>query len=233
MKTPLPLLLLSVIAAGASAAEPTKAPASTTPAATAPAVAPATPPAAAPASGKSAAPANTRTNTRGASPSAASADALANFQIITDRNIFNANRRPGVTVGREGPPPVKTDEIRLYGVTEDDKGPRAFFDGSDSSYRKSLHVGESVDKFKVTKIEPKVVELERDGKTIAVNVGQALKRPEGADWTLSATDLSVQPRAGMMGSPSRPDPNAPVEIPANADEVTRRLMERRAKTLKN
>ncbi|MEO7799125.1 MAG: hypothetical protein ABIY47_15530, partial [Opitutaceae bacterium] len=151
------------------------------------------------------------------------------FRLITDNNIFNPNRT-GRRDRSESAPAPRTDILTLVGTMDSEKGQRAFFDGSDASYRKVLHVGDSVDKFKVTKIEPKVVQLERDGKTIPVNVGQQFRRPEGADWTLAA---DTQPRAGMMASPSRPDPNAPPEIPANVSDAERNLRERRAKSLRN
>jgi hypothetical protein len=241
MKPRFPLLLLSLLAVGASGAD-TKAPAT---AASAPATPPApvttTPAATPPAATPTAAPAGRpngsgRPNARAGSTSAAPTDAFQNFSMIMERNIFNANRSPYTRGGPDRPAAPRTDEITLVGTMDSEKGLRAFFDGSNSSYRKALHVGDSVDKFKVTKIEPKKVELESGGKTISVNVGQHLSRPEGGDWILSASDLPSQARAGTMGTmgnPSRPDPSAAPEIPANADEITRRLMERRARTLKN
>ncbi|MEO6567135.1 MAG: hypothetical protein ABIO94_00105, partial [Opitutaceae bacterium] len=87
-------------------------------------------------------------------------------------------------------------------------------------------------KFKVTKIEPKVVELEREGKTLAVNVGQQLQRPEGGDWTVAAVTQVLQPRAGMMGSLSRPDPNAAPEITSDMSDAEKKMRARRAEALK-
>jgi len=102
----------------------------------------------------------------------------------------------------------------------------------DAAYRKALHVGESVDAFKVTKIEASTVDLERAGKSLSVRVGQQLRRPEGADWTLVGEDVvrrEAQARADAM---KQADPNAPVVIPPDASEALRRLMEARNKQLK-
>ena len=151
------------------------------------------------------------------------------FRLITERNIFNPNRSGRRERSAEEAPP-RLDVITLVGTMDSDKGLRAFFDGSEAAFRKVLHVGDSVDKFKITKIEPQSVQLERDGKALSVRVGQQLRRPEGADWTLAA---DLQSRAAVTAEPARTDPNAPPVIPANADDVTRRLMERRAKALRN
>lgn len=151
------------------------------------------------------------------------------FRLVTDRNIFNPNRTGRRDRTNEEAPP-RLDVISLVGTMDSERGPRAFFDGSTTAFRKTLRVGESVDAFKVVKISPNLVQLERDGKTVAVIVGQQLRRPEGGDWNV--TEAQPAPRATTMGDPSRVDPNAPPVIPANADDVTRRMMERRAKQLK-
>ena len=153
------------------------------------------------------------------------------FRVISDRNIFNPNR----TGRRERTPEERTprlDVISLVGTMESDRGLRAFFDGSEGSFRKALRVGESVDKFKVTQIAPNVVELERDGKSMSVRVGQQLRRPEGSDWNLVGEDVARREAQAKAASETRSDPTAPPVIPANVDEVTRRMMERRQKELK-
>lgn len=220
--TPRLILLLALATGihGALAAEPT---APVAPATTPGAPRPTTP--APGATGATTASAATPRNESSVVPSA-SFDA---FRLITERNIFNPNRsgRRDRTV-EEAPP--RLDVITLVGTMDSDQGGlRAFFDGSEAGFRKVLHVGESVDKFKVTKIAPQNVDLERDGKTVSIRVGQQFRRPEGADWNLAA---DLQPRS-VIADPARVDPNAPPVIPANADDVTRRLMERRAKALKN
>lgn len=144
-----------------------------------------------------------------------------NFRLIADRNIFNPNRT-GRRERTEEPP--KTDYLALVGTLESDHGLRAFFDGSDSSLRKALRVGETVDKFKVTKITPNVVDLERDGKTLSMRVGQAFRRPEGADWNISAEQYA-RPEA----TAAKVDTSTPQAIPADASDTLRRLMERRQK----
>jgi hypothetical protein len=220
------LILLLALAAGTrgALAADTNAPPPTVAATPAAVAAEASRPATPPPNPNAPATIPTPRNESGVAP-AASFEA---FRLITERNIFNPNRtgRRERTVEETLP---RLDVITLVGTMDSDKGLRAFFDGSEAGFRKVLHVGESVDKFKVTKVAPQSVDLERDGKTLSVRVGQQLRRPEGADWVLAA---DLQSRA-VVADPARVDPNAPPSIPANADDVTRRLMERRAKALKN
>lgn len=155
------------------------------------------------------------------------------FRIFTDRNIFNPNRTARRDRRLEEAPP-RLDVITLVGTLDYDKGLRAICDGSEAAYRKALRVGDSVDKFKVTKISANTVDFITDKKSFSVRVGQQLRRPEGADWTLVSEDvarLEAQARAAAANA-GRVDPNAPVAIPADASEAVRKMMERRNQTLK-
>jgi hypothetical protein len=157
--------------------------------------------------------------------------AFETFRLISDRNIFNPNRtgRRDRTVEEK---PARVDVIALVGTMDSDRGLRAFFDGSENNFRKALRVGDSVDKFKVTRISPQAVELERDGKALSVRVGQQLRRPEGADWNLVGEEVARREAELQAAADTRINPSAPPVIPANVDAVTRRMMERRQKELK-
>jgi hypothetical protein len=214
------LILLLVLLAGAghaSAADPVAAPV------TAPAAAPV---AAAPV--RNAAPAAVPPRN---DPSVAPAVPFDAFRLIADRNIFNPNRTGRRDRSSEEPAP-RVDVISLVGTMNSDLGLRAFFDGSDPAFPKALHVGDSIDKFKVTQIAATSVDLERDGKGLAVRVGQQLRRPDGADWNLVGEDLARRDAQARTAVDAKIDPTAPPVIPANADDVTRRMMERRQKELK-
>jgi hypothetical protein len=217
------LLLALVVGAGrAVAAEAASTPA---PGATAPASTRRSAPSSA------TAPAATATTPARPASSIAPTASFDTFRLVSERNIFNPNRsgRRERTVEEKAP---KLDVISLVGTMESDRGLRAFFDGSDAGYRKALRVGESVDKFKVTQIAPNVVELERDGKTLSVRVGQQLRRPEGADWNLVGEDVVRREAQARAAADARPDPNAPPVIPAGASEIEKRMIERRMKELR-
>jgi hypothetical protein len=153
------------------------------------------------------------------------------FRVVSERNIFNPNRTGRRERTTEEPPP-RVDTISVVGTMESDRGLRAFFDGSDSSYRRAVRVGESVDKFKVTQISPNIVELERDGKNLSVRVGQQLRRTEGAEWDLVGEDVLRLEAQALAAAESKSDPNVPVPIPAGASEVEKRMRERRNNTFK-
>ncbi|MDP3068895.1 MAG: hypothetical protein Q8N18_01345 [Opitutaceae bacterium] len=222
------LAALAITGAVAPAAEPAPAPAA--PATPAASSAPATP---APApSRRSRSEPSTKAPARAEAP-ATQTGSFETFRLIADRNIFNSNRTGRRERSSEEPAP-RLDQISLVGTMESDRGLRAFFDGSSSAFRKALRDGESIDAFKVTQVSPSGVELERDGKTLSLRVGQQLRRPEGGEWNLISADVvrSEAAAAAAKASSGRIDPTAPVVIPANADEVTRRLMEKRNKDLK-
>ncbi len=155
------------------------------------------------------------------------------FRVVADRNIFNPNRTGRRERTVEEPAP-RLDTITFVGMLDADGGRRAFFDGSDSSYRKALRAGESIDKFKIVSVSADRVQLERDGKAMTVALGQQLRRPEGADWTLVGEDVARREReaAARAAASATPDPSAPPAIPADASDTLRRLMEARAKQLK-
>jgi hypothetical protein len=231
------LTALALALARASAAE--KAPAPAVP------VAPAAVPAAAPATAPAASsPAPTTPSRRSRSESSAKtpartdapttpAGSFETFRLVSDRNIFNPNRTGRRDRSSEETAP-RLDQINLVGTMESDRGLRAFFDGSSAAFRKALRAGDSIESFKITQVSPSGVELERDGKALSLRVGQQLRRPEGGEWNLISADVarSEAAAAAAKASAGKIDPTAPVAIPANADDVTRRLMEKRNKDLK-
>ncbi|MBI5768865.1 MAG: hypothetical protein HZA93_13790 [Verrucomicrobia bacterium] len=157
-------------------------------------------------------------------------NSLDSFRVIADRNIFNPNRT-GRRDREERAP--RTDSISFVGTMDYEKGLLAFFDGTDSAYRKALRVGQSVGQFKITSIAADRVELDRDGQALTMGLAQQLRRPEGGDWTLVGADLvrSEQQAAAAADAAKNAAATANV-IPANAPEALRRLMEARQKQLK-
>jgi Tfp pilus assembly protein PilP len=163
--------------------------------------------------------------------SVAPATTFDTFRVVSERNIFNPNRTGRRERTTEEQPP-RVDVISIVGTMESDRGLRAFFDGSDSSYRRAVRVGESVDKFKVTQISPNVVDLERDGKNLSVRVGQQLRRPEGADWDLVGEDVLRLEAQARAATEAKAEPNIPPPIPAGVSEIEKRMRERRIKDFK-
>ncbi|MSU48516.1 MAG: hypothetical protein EXS37_05385 [Opitutus sp.] len=180
---------------------------------------------------------------KGATPATSPAPAVISpansfdaFQLVVERNIFDPNR-----IGRTkaAPPekPPRVDEISLVGTMNYQKGLVAFFDSPNGNYRKTLREGESVADFKVERIAADGVELLRAEKPVSLKVAQQLRRVENGEWTVRATP---EPVAGADGRGSggasgtfRPvEAPAITEIPADASEALKRLMEKRKKDLK-
>jgi len=129
-------------------------------------------------------------------PSADSRPDYGSFRIITDRNIFNANRsgrtsrRP-----RETPRPSKVDTVTLLGTMSYEKGRFAFFDGSDSQYRATLEREGTIAGLKVVDIGANHVKLDADGKPFDLRVGAQLRREDGGEWNVAAREES--PAGGL------------------------------------
>ncbi len=148
------------------------------------------------------------------------------FRAIVDRNIFNANRSPR-TRGAPEEKVQRVDNIALVGTMSYEKGLVAFFESADASFRKTVRPGESIAEFKVERIASDGVELTRDGNAMALKVSQQHRRVEGGDWSLYTPPDSAANLPGLR-SPTAP---APVEIPADASDVLKRLLKKREKQL--
>ncbi len=219
------LLLLALCALGRLAAAETKPGAKP---AVAPAPVPVTP------SAKTPPPvAPTASRRSAAVPATPAGPSFDTYRLIGERNIFDANRR-GRSRNSDDVAPPRNDVISLVGTMDSDKGVLAFFDGTESGFRKALRVGQSVEKYKVAKITPDVVDLERDGQTISMRVSAQLRRPPGGEWKLISPDIARAEAAAAAAEAARSSAasSAPPPIPADASEALRRLMERRQKELK-
>ena len=170
-----------------------------------------------------------------AAPAGSGLKSYESFQLVLERNIFNPNR-VGRTrnIAEEKPPRV--DEIALVGTVQHDQEVLALFHSPDAAFRKAVHEGDTVADFKVQRITAAGVELLRGDKPLSLKVAQQLRRVEGGEWSVTANQAArSDPRALAAGVPgaARPaDPSAPVEIPADASDILKRLMKNREKQLK-
>src|SRR5947207_10574076 len=99
----------------------------------------------------------------------ASAVTLQGFKIITQRNIFDPNRRAGSGErGRRIDPNrlARAEGFSLVGTLIDRRGEFAFFSGSDSKYNKVPKVFGTIADYKVTEVAPDHVQLETKGNQI-------------------------------------------------------------------
>ncbi len=179
------------------------------------------------------APTGSRSSAPGSAATAtvAPAGSFESFSLIAERNIFNPNRIGRTRANPDAPAP-RTDQIALVGTVERGASLVAVFDGSESAWRRSLAVGESIGDFKVVRITSAGADLERDGKPVSLLVSHSLRRPEGGDWTVAKPPADVPPAGGLIGPRPGDTSAAPPEIPSNASEVLKRLMKQREQQLK-
>ena len=165
------------------------------------------------------------------------ANSFEAFKVIAQRNIFDASRSaPGVRrEPREERKPVRVDYLNLLGAMSYEKGAFAFFDGSNSEYRKTVKTGESIAGCKVAEVTQTNVTLEISGKTLTLEVGSQLKRQDDGEWQVNATVESFSSSgaassstpatsASSTNSTSTSNSSGSSEGPS---EALKRLLERR------
>ncbi|MBM3842015.1 MAG: hypothetical protein FJ397_01925 [Verrucomicrobia bacterium] len=157
-----------------------------------------------------------------AAGTSAPAGSLEAFALVTERNIFNPNRTARTRAAPEEKP-VRTEEVALVGVVGFGAATAAVFHSTDPRLKGEAAAGGSLGDFTIVAVSPSAVELRAGERTFTLAVAQRLTRVEGGDWTASAAPVP-EPRSRAEA--------APVEIPANASEVLKRLMKQREKQLK-
>lgn len=137
-------------------------------------------------------PSNAATNSRAERSSVAGEGSL--YQIISERNIFDPNRRGPRPVGVPNPPPKIVDSFALTGTMNYPKGMFAFFDGNRPDYSQVLEAGGKVAGFTVQGIGHEVVQLAHDTNVVELKVGMQMVRADDGTWSAS--------QATTMGFPS-------------------------------
>jgi hypothetical protein len=106
------------------------------------------------------------------------------FKIITDRNIFDVNRRPPVARGTPRPPPAIVDTFVLTGTMSYESGPFAVFDGSSSEYHKVLGSGGKIAGYTLGEITHDFVKLSSGTNELELKVGMQMRRSEDGKWSV-------------------------------------------------
>ena len=109
----------------------------------------------------------------------------ASFAIISERNIFNANRSGGRVQIGSSRRPTRVDYFTLVGTMDYAKGVFAFFDGSSSDYSKVLKANGIIAGYKLIAIQPSTVKLEADGKQVDLPVGSQMRREDEGTWRVA------------------------------------------------
>jgi len=163
---------------------------------------------------------------------------LQDFKIITQRNIFDPNRRAGSGErGRRIDPNrlARADGFSLVGTLIDKRGEFAFFSGSDSKYKKVLKVAGIIADYKVTEVAPDYVQLESSSSNhVKMTVGMQMKKLDAGEWqlvdgTVAVAKISDTPASETKDTETSDD--GPSTGSSSADAVLKRLMQQREKEL--
>ena len=163
---------------------------------------------------------------------------LQDFKIITQRNIFDPNRRAGSGErGRRIDPNrlARADGFSLVGTLIDKRGEFAFFSGSDSKYKKVLKVAGIIADYKVTEVAPDYVQLESSSSNhVKMTVGMQMKKLDAGEWqlvdgTVAVAKISDTPASETTETETSDD--RPSSGSSSADAVLKRLMQQREKEL--
>jgi hypothetical protein len=164
-------------------------------------------------------------------------NSFAAFQLISQRNIFDPNREPR-RPGRSRPSPSRgkvAESFSLVGTMSYDKGEFAFFDGTESDYRKILEPSGTIAGYMVAEITPSGVKLENGKQVVQMKVGSQLQR-DGDAWQLVARNESPSTHAeppAVSGADAEPAGEPAGDSPAlPSNDILKKLMQQREQELK-
>lgn len=176
--------------------------------------------------------------TNPAVPGPVRAPDYAEFRVIVERNIFAA-RRSGRVTGRGGTSgqasaPRRTEYFVLVGTLEYGQKKVAFFDGSESVYRKAVREGETLAEFRLSGIGYKSVRLEASTNVFELQVGWAMRKNAVGEWEPSREFVEAGSRREMISAASGGNVSSgtqSAQMSGAASDVLRRLMERREREM--
>ena len=155
------------------------------------------------------------------------------FRILTDRNMFDRNRRPPVvrtpyvertrTTPPLPPPPIDTDQyVVLLGIGLEGPQYTAFFEDSRAGKILQVSPGGVVGKGRLRAVNLDSVQYERGGKFIIVKVGCTLTGVQAASMGFAApAPIAVPAAAGSSrAGPSAPAAPSPTAAPTTAPATT-------------
>ena len=117
---------------------------------------------------------------------------------------------------------MRTDSLALLGTMSYEKGQFAFFDGSNSDYRKVVQPEENIAGFKVASVAPNCVRLEgTNEQRFDLCVGMRMSKREGVTWRVSDEPAEA---SGTTGAAA---PKSGGGSGGADDDIVKRMMQRR------
>lgn len=129
-------------------------------------------------------------------------DGFKPFAVITERNVFNANRNAPTTpmaAPARAPKPPTVEAFALLGTMSSDRGAVAFFDGTSTTYRKAAEAGDKLGNYTVTAIEHDRVTLKAGDSELCLPLKMQFRREGEGEWLLAELPDNFQPTAPPPG----------------------------------
>lgn len=129
-------------------------------------------------------------------------DGFKEFAVITQRNVFNANR--GLVQKAEpalkAPRPPRVEAFALLGTMSSERGAVAFFDGTSSGYRKAAQTGDKLGTYTIAAIEHDRVTLKAEERELCLPLKMQFRREDQGEWQLAPLPDDFQPTAPPPGN---------------------------------
>lgn len=163
----------------------------------------------------------------GRTETAPAAEPSTFVRFITDRNIFDPDRRPRnpgeSRRGPERPRNTVIPSLTLVGVLDSARGKLAFFDGPASEYRKTIGTNRSIAGFTVAEIRNASVVLRpKEGAEFELALGKS-HRLDGAEPVEAPAGSSADAASGSGTADNTPPPAAS----GDAADILKKLMQKR------
>jgi hypothetical protein len=159
---------------------------------------------------------------------------FSSFRIIAERNIFDPNRYPHTTRSVRRTANNRAPAFSLVGTMTYKKGMLAFFDGTDSDYRKVLPPHGVINGYTVAEITLRGVRLESGGKTVEMKVGAQMRQEAKGEWQLAEPGELPAATAGggAAAAGETPAPGPAAGSDSEPNDVLKKLMQQREQELK-
>jgi len=157
---------------------------------------------------------------------------FSSFKVILQRNIFDPNRTPyrenSDQSRKPRPNPQQIDRFTLLGVLINNGDALAFFEGTQTEFRREFKPGETIAGFRIAGISTEKVHLEKEGRKIPIPVGQGMSSTEGEDWVVSSGTGPVVKDDSAKNVPSE-NPAKDKAQDTDTSDLLKKMMERREK----
>ena len=115
---------------------------------------------------------------------------FSDFQIVSDRNIFNPNRYARSGTRTYTPRQTRrTTSFTLTGIMSygegETPGTYAFFDGSSADFRQALQLDGTIANFKVSRVTLDSVTLLNDTNQYVLKIGYQLRQESPGHWVVA------------------------------------------------